>query len=362
MIHRPIAILVALIFLIASPAAAEDWVAQAERHEFELADFTFNTGETLPAITMVAYTLGTPRRDADGRIDNAVMLLHGTGGNGTSLLQPYFGDEMFGPGQPLDLRETYVISPDNLGHGDSSKPSDGLGLAFPRYDYADMVHAQYRMLTESFGIDGLDMILGTSMGCMHSFVWGPSHPDFVKRYVPLACNAIEIAGRNRMFRQMIIDGFANDPAYDNGNYRDPADLQQGQSTYANVLLLAGGNPYRMQQEAPTLELAQQQLAASRDRLIARHVDPNDTIYQFDASRNYDPAARLNEITAPVLWINSADDFINPPGLGNPAALASTMPNARFVLIPPSAETRGHGTHSYPQFWMEDLLRFLAENP
>lgn len=356
------ALMATLAAMLAPPAAAEDWVARAERHEITLADFTFHTGETLPEITMVAYTLGTPRRDSEGRIDNAVMLLHGTGGNGTTLLLPHFGDEMFGPGQPLDLATTYVISPDNLGHGDSSKPSDGMRLDFPRYDYDDMVRAQYRMLTEGLGVEGLDMVIGTSMGCMQSFVWGPMYPGYVERFVPLACNAIEIAGRNRMFRQMIIDGFRNDPAYANGNYVDAAALRQGHAIFADLSLIVGGNPYRMQEEAPTLEQAQEQLAAGTARVMARNVDPNDTIYQFDASRNYNPAPRLHEIAVPVLWINSADDFINPPGLGNPGALAATMPNARFVLIPPSPRTYGHGTHSRPQLWMDELLRFMAENP
>jgi homoserine O-acetyltransferase len=269
---------------------------------------------------------------------------------------------MFGPGQPLDITRYYVISPSSLGHGKSSKPSDGLKLAFPRYDYDDMVRAQHRMLTEGLGVTRLDMILGTSMGCMQSFVWGPMYPGFVRRYVPLACNVIPIAGRNRMFRQAIIDGFRKDPAYAGGNYSDPAALKLGQETYALMSLIAGGNPYRMQAEAPTREAAEALLAASKARLLARAVDPNDTIYQFDASRNYNPAPRLAEITAPVLWINSADDFINPPGLGAPEELAGRMPNARFVLIPASAETYGHGTHSRPKLWMEHLKRFLAENP
>ncbi|PKP96399.1 MAG: hypothetical protein CVT76_06940 [Alphaproteobacteria bacterium HGW-Alphaproteobacteria-15] len=342
-------------------AKAEDWLAKAQEHEIVLKDFAFATGETLPAITMHALTLGEPRRNAAGEIENAVMLLHGTGGNAASLLQPHFGDAMFGPGQPLDITRTYIISPSNLGHGKSSKPSDGLRAAFPRYDYDDMIRAQHRMLTEGFGITRLDMIIGTSMGCMHSFVWGPMYPDFVGKYVPLACNAVEIAGRNRVMRQMVIDGFRNDPAYDDGNYADPADLKVGQAIAANVLLLAGSNPYRMDAELPTRVAAEQFYTARQSRAAASPVDPNDTIYQFDASRDYNPAARLHEITAPVLWINSADDFINPLGLGNPAALASTMPRARFVLIPPSAQTYGHGTHSRPNLWMDELLRFLKEN-
>ena len=356
--------LTALLAFAIAPrsASAEDWIAQAQEHEIVLEDFTFDTGETLRSITMHALTLGEPRRNADGEIVNAVMLLHGTGGDATSLLRPRFGDQMFGPGQPLDLAKYFVISPSNLGHGGSSKPSDGLRAAFPRYDYDDMVRAQYRMLTEGFGVNRLEMIIGTSMGCMHSFVWGPTHPDFVRKYVPLACNAVEIAGRNRLMRQIIIDGFRSDPAYDDGNYSDPADLSIGQAIRRDVLLLAGSNPYRQAAELPTRASVEAYYEQTREVFENNPVDPNDTIYQFDASRHYNPAARLHEITAPVLWINSADDFINPPGLGNPTALASTMPNARFVLIPPSPETYGHGTHSYPDLWMDELLRFLEENP
>lgn len=346
----------------AGQAGAEDWQARAEKHSVELADFSFGTGETLPSITMSYYTLGTPQRDADGHIANAVMLLHGTGGSGLSLLRPSFGDELFGPGQPLDLARHYVISPDNLGHGDSSKPSDGLRAAFPRYDYDDMVEAEYRMLTEGLDVQGLEMILGTSMGCMQGFVWGEEHPGFARRLVPLACNVIEIAGRNRMFRQMIIDGFEQDPAYAGGNYADAADLKRGVATWANTLVLAGGNPYRLQAEAPTREAAVDQLHSTLERYSAHPADPNDTIYQFDASRNYNPAPRLSEITVPVLWINSADDFINPPGLGDPEARAAEMPNARFVLVPASEETRGHGTHTWPVFWKHELVQFLADNP
>ncbi|KCZ56717.1 alpha/beta fold hydrolase [Hyphomonas chukchiensis] len=346
----------------AGQAGAEDWQARAKKHSAELADFSFGTGETLPAITMTYYTLGTPQRDADGHIVNAVMLLHGTGGSGLSLLRPSFGDELFGPGQPLDLARYYIVSPDNLGHGDSSKPSDGLRAAFPRYDYDDMVEAEYRMLTEGMDVQGLEMIVGTSMGCMQGFVWGEEHPGFARRLVPLACNVIEIAGRNRMFRQMIIDGFEQDSAYAGGDYAEAADLKRGVAIWANALILAGSNPYRMQAEAPTREAAVDQLHNTLERYSAHPADPNDTIYQFDASRNYNPAPRLSEITVPVLWINSADDFINPPGLGDPEAKAAEMPNARFVLVPASEETRGHGTHTWPVFWKDELAQFLADNP
>ncbi len=353
---------VVVAFMQAGFAVAEDWAARTKKHTIELADFSFDTGETLPSITMSVYTLGEPRRDDDGKINNAVMLLHGTGGSGMSLMNPLFGDELFGPGQPLDISKMYLISPDNLGHGDSSKPSDGMGTSFPKYDYDDMVRAQYRMLTEGLGVEGLEMIIGTSMGCMHSFVWGPTYPGFVKRMVPLACNAIEIAGRNRMFRQMVIDGFQDDPAWNDGNYENPSDLKMGQRIYAYALAMAGGNPYAMQASAPTREAAIQSLHAVVDRFGARGVDPIDTIYQFDASRTYNPAPHLDKIKVPVLWINSADDFINPPGLGDPEGLAKRMPQGRFVLIPASEETRGHGTHTAARFYKKDLIDFLKKHP
>ncbi|MDJ0879852.1 MAG: alpha/beta fold hydrolase [Halieaceae bacterium] len=346
----------------ASIADAKDWLGLAERQDIELADFEFHTGEVLPSVTMSVYTLGTPRRDENGKVTNAVMLLHGTGGSGRSLLRDIFGDELFGPGQLLDIEKHYIISPDNLGHGDSSKPSDGMLTDFPRYDYEDMVLAQKRMLTEGLKVDQLSLIIGTSMGCMHSFVWGISHPDFVRRFVPLACNAIEIAGRNRMMRKMVIDGFKEDPAYQGGKYENPADLRMGQVIRLYTLSLAGPNPYRMQAEYPTRVQAEDALDERVERAMNNPVDPTDTIYQFDSSRDYNPAPRLAEIQVPVLWINSADDFINPPGLGNPEALAARMPNARFVLIPASAETRGHGTHTAASFWKDDLASFLAQNP
>jgi homoserine O-acetyltransferase/O-succinyltransferase len=346
----------------ASLADERDWQSMAERHDIELSDFAFSTGETLPSIRMTVYTLGTPRHDEHGQISNAVMLLHGTGGNGRSLLRPGFGDELFGPGQPLDIEENYIISPDNLGHGDSSKPSDGLRADFPRYDFDDMVLAQYRMLTEGLGIQQLELIIGTSMGCMHNFAWGIDYPGFVRRFVSLACNAIEIAGRNRVNRKIVIDGFRNDPAYRDGTYGDPADLSMGQTIFAYVGILVAPNPYRMQAEYPTREASEEMLQAFMAQWLTNPVDPNDTIYQFDASRNYNPAPQLSNITVPVLWINSADDFLNPPGLGNPEELASRMPKARFILIPASEETRGHGTHSAPRFWKNDLGHFLAEHP
>jgi homoserine O-acetyltransferase len=363
LIMRALRLLVTILGLSSASAAdARDWLALAERQKIELPNFEFHTGDTLPSIAINVYTLGTPRRDEKGNITNAVMLLHGTGGSGRSLLRPMFGDELFGPGKLLDIEKHYIISPDNLGHGDSSKPSDGMRTAFPRYDYEDMVQAQYRMLTEGLGVHQLSLVIGTSMGCMHSFLWGISHPDFVRRFVPLACNAIEIAGRNRMMRKMIIDGFKEDPAYKGGSYNNPADLRMGQTIFTYTLTLAGPNPYRLQADYPTREQAEDLLHGRVERVLNNPVDPNDTIYQFDSSRHYNPAPRLAEIKVPVLWINSADDFINPPGLGNPEALAARMPNARFVLIPVSEETRGHGTHTAARFWKGELASFLEENP
>lgn len=338
----------------ASPAApASRWPVREGDHV--LRDFRFRDGSTLPALRMHYATLGTPHRGADGQIDNAVMVLHGTGGTGRQFLQPQFADRLYGPGQPLDIRRYWIILPDNIGHGGSSKPSDGLRMRFPAYDYDDMVAAQHRLLTEGLGIGRMRLIMGTSMGCMHGFVWGQSHPDFARALLPMACEPVPIAGLNRMWRQLAIDGIKADPAWRGGDYA--AQPVQGVRTAASLLFVAGGAPLYLQATYPTRDAA---AGYARERVAAsmRGIDANDLIYQLDSSRNYDPWPKLEAVTAPMLWINSADDFINPRGLDYPAAAVKRMKRARFRLIAESAATRGHGTHTWARFWEEDLRDLL----
>ena len=344
------------LLLAAFPAQAQT-VEGAIDGDAILKNFTFRSGEKLPELKMHYTTLGKPQRDASGAIVNAVMILHGTGGTGKQFLQPQFAGELFGPGQPLDTAKYYVILPDNIGHGGSSKPSDGMRMAFPRYDYDDMVAAQHRLLTEKLGIGELQLILGTSMGCMHAFVWGESWPGFAKRLAPFACLPVEIAGENRMWRTLIIDAIKADPAWNGGNYtQEPA---AGLRTATSIGLIAGSNPYALQAQYPTRSAAE----AYKDTAFARSYgrnDANDVIYQFDASRTYNPWADLEKIDVPLLWVNSADDFINPPGYGIAEQAVARMPKARYVLIPASPETKGHGTHSWAKFWKDDLAKLMAE--
>ncbi len=342
-----------MALLAAAPAAARDW--PVKEGDAAIAGFAFADGGQLETLRIHYRTLGTPRRDAAGKIVNAVMVLHGTGGSGAQFLQPHFADELYGPGQPLDIERYFVILPDNIGHGASSKPSDGLRMAFPRYDYDDMVEAQRRLLVEALGVDRLELILGTSMGCMHAFVWGTTHPGFAKRLAPFACNANEIAGRNRMWRKMSIDAIKADPAWQGGNYaQQPA---QGLRTYTSLSVIAGANALALQAQYPTraaLEAFLDPAMATRGRAI----DANDVLYQIDSSRNYNPAPLLDRIKVPVLWINSADDFINPPKLGLAEIAAKRMPRGRFVLLPEVAETKGHGTHTWARFWKDRLASLL----
>lgn len=350
-------LLLLLALLLPAPVlASTDWRAQAKVEDVVLKDFRFHTGQTMD-VRMRVTTLGTPQRDSEGRITNAVMVLHGTGGTGAQFFRPQFADELYGPGQPFDLTKTHVILPDNLGHGGSAKPSDGLRMAFPRYNYADMVAAQKRMLEEGLGVGSLRLILGTSMGCMHAFVWGESYPGFAQRLAPFACNAIPIAGRNRVWRKMAIDTIQRDPAWRGGDYAVMPELAMRH--VADLLLLAGSSPLAWQTAYPTREAAEGFLAASRPAATALP-DANDTIYQIDASRDYDPSPLLERIRVPVLWINSADDFINPPELGDADGMAKRMPHARFILIPASPETKGHGTHTWARFWKDDLAKLLAQ--
>jgi len=335
--------------LAPAPARAQD-TATAVLHGFR-----FASGDSLSELRMHYATMGHPRRDAAGAVVNAVLLLHGTTGSGRQFLNPIFAGEMFRAGQPLDTAVFFVVAPDNIGHGRSSKPSDGLHARFPRYTYDDMVDAQRRLLREALGVDHLLLILGTSMGCMHAWVWGERYPDAVDGLVPLACAPAQIAGRNRTMRRMILDDIRNDPDYAGGDYvRQP----RGLAAALQVSFLMGSAPLVQQREAPTRDAAdslwERWLAAALPRY-----DANDVAYAFDASRDYDPSARLGEIRAPVLFINSADDVINPPELGIAERLIRLVPHGEFVLIPVSERTRGHGTHTAAAVWKPWVAPFIA---
>lgn len=320
-----------------------------------IGDLPMARGSALADARIHYRTLGEPRRGVDGRIENAVLLLHGTGGTGAQFLSPQFANELFGPGQPLDVTRYYVVMPDSLGHGASSKPSDGLRAAFPEYGYTEMVEAQRRMLGE-LGVEHLRLILGTSMGCMHVFVWGTTHPDFADALMPMACQPTAIVGRNRLWRTMLKDAIRSDPAWNGGNYG--AQPVQGLRTAVDLLLLAGSAPMAMQQDLGTVEAVDGYLTTQMERRLPA-LDANDLWYQVNASWDYDPSGALERMTAPTVWINSADDFINPPELGLSERFAPRLADATYRLVPNSAEGKGHGTHTWARFWKDDLIGLLA---
>jgi len=340
--------------LASSAPAATKW--PAADGTVVLKDFRFGTGEALPELRLHYLTLGTPHRNALGQTDNAVLLLHGTGGNAHSLLNPLFADVLFGPGALLDITRYFLILPDDIGHGQSSKPSDGLHAHFPAYDYDDMVRSQRMMLGE-MKVDHLRLILGTSMGCMQTFVWGETYPGFADALAPFACLPVPLAGRNRMMRYMAIEAIRNDPAWMGGEYK--TEPKQGLHNANEMIFIMGSSPLQMQKNAPTRELAEKYV----DTVLARadaNTDANDMLLYVNASRNYDPSPRLDRITAPVLWINSSDDFINPPELGIAEQMVKRMPHARFILLPISDATRGHGTHTVAAVWKDYLAEFMRE--
>ncbi len=347
-LHAVVAFLV-----IFAATAAHAWPTQDGT--YTIANFRFGTGETLPVLRLHYLTLGTPHRDAAGHTDNAVLLLHGTGGDTHSLLNAAFADVLFGPGQPLDIARYFLILPDDIGHGQSSRPSDGLRGHFPAYDYDDMVRSQETMLREGLHIDHLRLILGTSMGCMQAFVWGEAYPKFMDALAPFACLPVPLAGRNRMWRYMAISAIKNDPAWKGGEYA--TEPLQGLTAANDLLLLAGGAPLQLQKNYPTRESVEIYV----DHAIARSnaaTDANNMIFYLNASRNYNPASKLGTITAPVLWINSADDFINPPELGIAEEMVKEIPKGRFILLPITDRTRGHGTHTQAAIWKDFLIEFL----
>ena len=326
--------------------------------DYTAANFHFGSGETLPALHLHYLTLGAPHRNAAGHVDNAVLLLHGTGGDAHTLFNPVFSTVLFGPGQPLDITKYYLIFPDDIGQGVSSRPSEGLHMRFPHYDYDDMVRSQHQMLLDGLHVDHLRLVLGTSMGCMQSFVWGETYPGFVDALMPLACNAVALAGRNRMMRYMAIENIERDPAWKNGEYA--SEPVEGLRDANEMLLVMGSAPLQMQKLYPTRAAAEEFV----DKYLARTVaatDANDLIYYVDASRNYDPSQHLDRITMPVMWVNSADDFINPQELGIAEKQVKEMPRARFVMIPISDATRGHGTHTQAALWKDYLVQLLAES-
>jgi homoserine O-acetyltransferase len=323
-------------------------------------NFRFGTGETIPELSLHYLTLGQPHLGTDGHIDNVILLLHGTGGDRYTLMNPVFSDVLFGPGQPFDITKYFLILPDDIGQGDSSKPSDGLHMKFPEYDYDDMIRSQYIMLTEGMHVDHLRLILGTSMGCMQSWVWGETYPQFMDALAPFACYPVELAGRNRMTRYIAIESIKHDPAWQKGEYTtEPIEGLRGAEA---MLLVMGSAPLQMQKNYPTRAQAEKYVDDYMTRTIT-HVDANNLIYYVNASRNYNPEPKLSTIVAPALWINSADDFINPPELAQQiisARVLPRMPKTKFIILPITDATRGHGTHTQAAIWKDELVTFMAE--
>jgi homoserine O-acetyltransferase/O-succinyltransferase len=340
-------------FILASSASA-----QGVQGDYVARDFKFVSGESLPELRLHYTTLGTPRRDARGTVRNAVLVMHGTGGNGRGFLSQNFAGELFGPGKLLDTTRYFVVLPDDIGHGGSSKPSNGLHAKFPHYDYDDMVNAEHLLLTEGLKVDHLRLIMGTSMGCMHAWVWGYTYPTFADGLVPLACVPAQIAGRNRMIRTMIMDDITGSPDYNGGEYTtQPIGLRAA----IGQLYIMSSAPLVQHRQAPTRDKADSVIRRYIDNAM-KTTDANDMLYYFNSSRNYDPSPHLEQITTPVLAINSADDFVNPPELGIEEKLIARAPRATFVMVPISDQTRGHGTHSWPAVWGSHLRDFLATLP
>jgi homoserine O-acetyltransferase len=338
----------------ATAAAAEP---PFQQHDLILKDFHFRTGETLPELKLHYWTLGQPRKDAAGHVTNAVMILHGTGGSGHQFAAPQFADVLFKQGGLLDPAKYFLIMPDDIGHGASSKPSDGLHMKFPKYDYADMVEGEHAVAT-SLGVRQLRLVMGTSMGCMHSFIYAEMYPDGARAAMPLACQAVALGGRNRLWREMSVTSIKADPAWMGGEYK--AQPQLGLRGAENLVILAGQSAWPMQIAMPKGEQVDAWYPKQiEDRL--KTAEANDLIYQLEASRTYDPSPELEKIKAPLTWVNSCDDFINPPELGLAQVEIKRVKAGKFVLIACRPDTHGHGTHTWAVFWKNDLADLLKRS-
>ena len=334
-----------------TPAAG----AAAIEGDHVIRDFHFASGETLPELRLHYTVLGKPRRDSRGKVSNAVLILHGTGGSGRSLLNEHFAGVLFGKGQLLDTNRYFIILPDGIGHGKSSKPSDGLRAHFPQYSYADMVAAQHALVLQGLQVDHLRLVMGTSMGCMHTFMWGETFADFADALMPLACLPVPIAGRNRLWRNLVLQAIRTDPEWLQGEYKsEPLGALR---TAAGLLLIAGSAPIPMQLALPTRDAADQFLEKFMQRQL-EDLDANDLLYQMGASRDYDPSPGLGNIKVPLWQVNSADDFINPPELGIAEREIKRVKDGHFVLLPASDQTHGHGTHTWAALWQQYLAQLL----
>ena len=342
------------VALVASLAfVAAEYPAPAEG-DFVLRDYKFASGEMLPELRLHYRTIGKAVQDDKGVVQNAVLITHGTTGSGAQFIRPEFAGDLFGAGQLLDASKFFVVMPDGIGHGKSSKPSDGLRAKFPHYGYRDMVDAQFRLLTEGLGINHARLVMGTSMGGMHTWLWGQTHPDFMDALLPLASLPIQIAGRNRAWRRVIIDAIRNDPEWKNGDYTtQPQSLRTG----AQMLWLMSSNPVQRQQQTGTLAKTDEEL----NKFVSDYLktgDANDMLYALEASHDYDPAPGLEKIRAPLVAINFADDLINPPELGVLERETKRVANGHAVTIPFSDKTRGHGSHTIANLWSAELAALL----
>jgi homoserine O-acetyltransferase len=345
-----------LVILLLAPAALAQKGGKYSNPidgDAALKDFRFASGETLPELRIHYRTFGTPRRDDKGIVRNAVIILHGTTGDGSNFLGRIFASQLFGKGQPLDAERYYLVLPDGIGHGKSSKPSDGLRARFPKYGYHDMIAAQHRLLTEHLKVNHLRLVMGTSMGGMHTWLWGQKYPEFMDALLPLASLPTQISGRNRMWRKISLDAIRTDPDWKGGDYKTPPPSM---GTAMGMMAFMSSNPVRRQQEAPTLKAADALLARSESRPL----DANNFLYAVGASWDYDPAPGLKKIRAPLLAINFADDLINPPELGILEREIKNVPHGRAIVIPESDRTNGHGTHTIAAVWKEHLVKLLQE--
>jgi homoserine O-acetyltransferase/O-succinyltransferase len=350
---------VLLVALLICGARATAQVPTFEQANFVEKNFRFRSGETLPELRIHYRTLGKPQRDAAGVVRNAVLIMHGTGGTGAQFIRPEFAGDLFAPGGLLDAARYYLILPDGIGHGGSSKPSDGLRAKFPRYGYLDMVEAEYRFVTEGLGVNHLRLVMGTSMGAMHTWLWGERYPAFMDALMPLASLPIQISGRNRVWRRAVIDAIRNDPAWRGGNYStQPPALR----TAEEILYLMSSSAVIRQRDLATLAASDARLAEAMASALETN-DANDVLYQIEASYDYDPGPALENIRAPLFAINSADDLINPPELGILEREIKRVAKGRAAVVPQSPDTRGHGTHTIAKVWkayLEELLNSSDE--